>query len=369
MMNGNNYNNGKKSNTKFFSILILSIFTLTFLTGCLGEPNNPKPSETINKSNGTSQPSVQIVLEQQKNQTSVTDKNKIHDANDSNSVADGQNRNVPEFVFTPEQRLGIYFINIANGSSIHGNAILVKKGDFDMLIDAGSKENTGKLIDFLTSKKIDDIDVLLSSNADPGNYGGLVQVAERFPVETFWHGPQTDAKTDANVAYNDIIKILNEKAKKIEVVERGFGANYNGIMFSVLNPQPARFEDANNDAVVLKIINGNTSVLLTSGIQTGAQGKLLNEIPDKLKADVTTAPYYGVGSGTSNINQYLSKIRPPIMILTGSNDESATAGGSREPFRRQMKQYGVKSYEIYVNGTLELTSDGETYDIHNFVQN
>ena len=75
------------------------------------------------------------------------------------------------------------------------------------------------------------------------------------------------------------------------------------------------------------------------------------------------APYYGVGAGTSSIGLLLLAAEPKAVIITGSADDSAANGGSREPFKRLMDQYGIPWYESYADGGLRVTTDGYEYAI------
>ena len=79
------------------------------------------------------------------------------------------------------------------------------------------------------------------------------------------------------------------------------------------------------------------------------------------------APYYGVGVGTSAIGLLLLAAEPQDVIITGSSDDSAANGGSREPFTRLMEQYGIDWYEVYAEGGLRITTDGQDYAIQSLV--
>jgi len=114
---------------------------------------------------------------------------------------------------------------------------------------------------------------------------------------------------------------------------------------------------------VIRVTERNFSMLITSNIQKGAQDKLVNEQPSKTKVDVMSAPYYGVGSGTSGIGIFLITAEPDHMVISGSSDDSPENGGSREPFIRLMDQYGIEYYENYKGGTVRISNDGLNYSV------
>lgn len=337
--------------------LILGLVVIMLLFGCLGEEPPGVDENITNETNVTDEPPVTIIVEEQENQT--IEEGIIGGPDEEEEEPnEGPTTTELEYEYEPEENLGVYFIYVG-GPGLNGDAILVKKGDFDMLIDAGPEENAGTVVDFLRSKGVDDIEILLSTNADPRHYGGLELVADNFDVEYFWWSGDYPDDQD----YFDIVKRLEAESKLVWKVESGFTTELNGIDFEILNPPEERFYDVNNDAVVTRMTDRNFSLLLTSGIQKGAQDKLVNEQPEKIKNQVVQAPYYGVGAGTSGIGVFLITADPEAMVISGSADDSPANGGSREPYKRLMEQYGIVWYENYVGGTMRITTDGQSYAI------
>jgi competence protein ComEC len=332
--------------------LILGLIAMLMLFGCvIGE--EPLNGENVtNDSNETPSP-VTIIVEEQENQTIEQN---FTEEDDGPLIEDSTTE--LEYEYTPEENVGVYFIYVG-GPGLHGDAILIKKGDFDMLVDAGPQENAGKVVDFLNSRDVDDIEVLVSTNADPRHYGGLDLIADNFDIEHVWWSGDTFGDQE----YAAVVDCLEDDSKLVTEVEKGFVMDLNGMTVEVLNPPTGRFEDVNNDAIVTRITDRNFSLLLTSGIQSGAQGKLANEQPGKIKSHVIQAPYYGVGAGTSGIGIFLITADPDDMVISGSADDSPENGGSREPYKRLMNQYDIAWCENYVNGTIRITTDGQSYAI------
>ncbi len=327
-------------------VLLIGIF------GCIGGgQTTPPPAE--NKTNESNNTGVNIIIEEQKNQTA--EKNETEEKPPEKPPETKE----LEYTYDPGQKFGIYFIDVG-GVGMQGDAILLKKGDCDILVDAGSAEKGNRVVDFLRSHEVDDIEVLISTNADPRHYGGITAVADKYRIEEFWWNGETFSDTD----YATVVSRMNGSVKTVRRIGEGFSADLNGFNLTALNPPAAdTFDDVNNDAIVMRVVDRNFTMLLTSGVQTGAQGRLVNQKTEGIKTEIMQAPYYGVGSGTSNIGVMLITAKPKIMIISGSSDESAVNGGSREPFKRLMTQYGIKWYENYVNGSIRVTGDGQTYTV------
>ena len=333
-------------------VFITLICVALLLSGCTdgGIPAQNQSNQTPVK-NGTP---IDIII---KNQTNQTIEKNDTDGFEPPPPPPPENETGLGYTYDPGQMLGVFFIDVG-GPGLQGDAILIKKGDLDILVDAGPKEKGAKVADFLKAHDVDDIEVFISTSADPRRYGGMDEVAGSFEIEEFWWTGDDFDDPD----YTAAVQMMSEKAEAVKIVEEGYGADLNGVDVTVLNPPKAdRFDDVNNDAIVMRVADRGFSMILTSGIQTGAQGLLLNSKKDLLMADVLQAPYYGVGAGTSVIGVFLINAKPETVVISGSSDESAANGGSRDPFKRLMDQYGIRYYENYVNGTLRITSDGESY--------
>ncbi|MCI0565335.1 MAG: MBL fold metallo-hydrolase [Nitrososphaera sp.] len=331
--------------------MIFGLFAIMLLLGCLGGgPSPPVENNTSNVTNKT--PPIKIIVGNQTNQTTTENVTEPEPEPEPEVPKDVQ------YEYDPAAIMGIFFFDMS-GPAMHGDSILIKKGDLDILFDAGPVEKATEMVDKLKSRGIDDIDVLVSTSADPRKYGGMRTVAENYQIEEFWWSD--DSLGDQE--YSAIVNEISPKVKTIRTVEKGFSMELNGINLTALNPPSTRFDDKNNDAIVMRVTDRNFSALLMSNVQKGAHQKILNEQPDMIKNKVIQAPYYGVGEGTRDIGIFLITAKPEYMIITGSSDDSAANGGSREPFIRLLDQYEIKWNATYVNGSIRVTTDGTDYTV------
>ena len=334
--------------------VIFAIIAIMLLFGCTGGGGNQPPAPNLtNKTNQTNSTPIQIIIGNQTNQTTAK----------NNTVEQNQTPPPPlkelDYPYEPDKELGVYFIDVGSPGE-HGDAILIKKGSFNMLVDAGPADAGQKVADFLKNHDVDQLQILVSTNADPRHYGGIQTVASQFGVQQLWWSGYDE--NDQN--YAALMRNTGNQTRKVRIINSGFNMDLDGMNVTVLNPPSTNnFNDANNDAIVLRIADRNFSILLTSGIQTGAQGNLNNQNASLIKTNVMQAPYYGVGSGTSNIGLFLVTAKPQAIVISGSSDESAANGGSREPFERLMKEYGIAWYANYLNGTVRVSTDGNNYTV------
>ncbi|MBD3209774.1 hypothetical protein GF318_00135 [Candidatus Micrarchaeota archaeon] len=339
---------------------LIAVFLLLLLFGCNGGEEPPPAEENItNETEEEKPPPVDIIIEGQENQT-VEGNYTQEDEGPGENVSTGM-----EFIYDPNQTIGMYFMDLGE-TGLHGDAVLIKKGDLDILVDAGSSQKSGEVIDFLRSRKVDDIELLISTTADPTRYGGMKPVAKNFEIEELWWS----GLSYGDLGYEDAISEVGKETKNTYEVREGHTAELNGITLEILNP-PANdtFQDRDNDALVVRVSDRNFSALLTSNIKTGAQGELVNNKLEKIKTRIMEAPYYGTGRGTGSIGLFLIRAEPEVMIVTGSADDSAGNGGSREPFFRLLEQYEIPAYETYVNGSVRISSREEAYTVSYMEQN
>lgn len=332
------------------------VFVLLF--GCLGgnePPQNQTPQVNQTPNVTTNISNVTIIVNPQQNQTV--------EQNYTPPLPPEIQSNETNYTVNPEENFAVYFLYVGDmQNKLQGDAILIKKGDFDVLVDAGPAQSSGKLLDFLKSRGIDDIDVLVSTTADPFRYGGMEAVASYYNVEEFWWSGKDFEKGD----YQSLVASISQKAKAVNVLRRGSTYTLNGMTFTALNPKDPQFKDVNNDALVLRMEDRNFSLVLLSNVQFGAQSELVNNQKDLLKVNVMEAPYYGLGVGTSGIANFLQQLRPENVVISGGPDESAASGGSRDPFKRLLDEYKIKYYENYASGTVRVMSDGTSYSVSYF---
>ena len=332
--------------------LVFGIIALMLFFGCLGGEQPANQTNQTNQSNQTKPPPVTIIVGNQSNQTTT------ENTTDEPPAPPPTVNPEIEYEYDPAQQMGIFFFDVGT-SSVHGSSILIRKGDLDILFDAGPSEMGPEVVDKLVDRGVDDIDILVSTSADPRRYGGINAVAEHFAIEEFWWSGDTFDDPD----YRAAVESVSAKVKSEKVIVRGFSAELNGINFTALNPPSTKFDDINNDAIVMRVVDRNFSILLLSNAQKGAHQKLLNEQGSLIKAKVIEAPYYGTGEGTRDIALFLITAKPEWAIIEGSPDDSASNGGDRDPFFELLDQCNIQREETYDNGTVRVTTDGTDYTV------
>jgi beta-lactamase superfamily II metal-dependent hydrolase len=340
-------------------LALVLVFVLLF--GCLdifGKPPQPAGNVTVPGQNGTNKTPGGVVI------TSDTNQSVAHNETPGGQPqGDGTEVPASQYTETPDAVSGIYFIYVGDADH-QGDAILIKKGDADILVDAGPAVNAGKVTDFLKGKGVDDIELLVSTNPDTEHYGGLGAVLDKYDIGEFWWV----GNTYDDAGYSTIVSRLRSANVPMRAVSKGDKTTINGMTIEVMNPsQPGGAfgtgEGRYNDAVVLKITDREMCVLLTSDIEYGAQSRLVASGAN-LKCDVLQMPYHGLGSGNSQIDTFLLKVAPKYAVISGGPSDMAVDGrGTRPALYERMRMRGVTWFENYIGGTVQVVNNGLSYNV------
>lgn len=346
-----------------FILFILPVI-LILLIGCSAQP----PVENTNRTTSKTIVSPISIIEEK--ETIITGESVINDTTKPNITL---NITVPAYKYEPNATLFIYFINVSYipqwGQNVsnerQGEAILLKKGDADVLIDTGAAQTALYLVNFLKERGVDDIELLVLTHARKENYGGMDAILNNFIVEQFmWN--EDDG---GDFEYAALVRKAMNRTRKTITAKYLSVQNINGINFLQINPHDgsSRFFTTDNDGIVFKITDRNLCLMTTGDIAYGAQVKITDSKDFDPKCNILQIPNYGLGSGTSNIDVFLLKVAPKIAIITGSYFDPAN---ERYTIYEKLKLKGIKAYSTFVNnnGTkstnvVRIMSDGLNYSI------
>jgi competence protein ComEC len=285
------------------------------------------------------------------------------------------NQTIPYYTYEPNKTLFVFFMNTTYISDWSQNAtnerqgesILIKKGDANILIDAGPREAAGQLVSFLQQRGVGNIALLISTHARPENYGGMDAVFGNFTVQQFMWNGQSFADQD----YLELVQKAQSKSGRVIVADYLYQTSINGIDFQAINPQngSGKFYNIDNDGIVLRITDRNFCLMTTGDIAYGAQAAISTDPRINPRCDILQIPNYGLGQGTSNIDMLLLKVAPKSAIITGSYFDPAN---ERYTIEEKLKLKGIAYYETFFSNltsgnktdrTLRITSDGYNYSI------
>ncbi len=230
-------------------------------------------------------------------------------------------------------------------------------GGFDVIIDGGPDRSLlsciGPRLGFFNR----DIELVILSHPDGDHVTSLPALYDHYHIETLlWTGVQ-----HFNGPYMALRQRLAEQhAQSViavtgQVIELGPQTRLEVLHpFASLDDQAV--DDVNNASVVVKLIHGQVSVLLTGDISVSQELLMVDQGLD-VSADVLKAAHHG--SVTSSAEEFIAAVDPQVAVMQVGRDN---AFGHPSP--RVLRRYQAAGVPLLRNdllGDIELVSDGQGY--------
>jgi competence protein ComEC len=257
----------------------------------------------------------------------------------------------------PDDELHVSFLDVGQG-----DAILIQKGNQQVLIDGGpsSQDVTLGLGDRMPFwDRTIELVVLTHPHSD--HLTGLVEVLKRYKVEQVLY-PDLDYESPL---YDEWDELVNEKGIPCTIAQTGQEIDLgDGIMISVLNPQASPLtgteSDTDNNGVVLRLTMGGVSFLLAADIGWEAEFELIAE-RDDLASTVLKVAHHG--SDTSTTLEFLAAANLQVAVI--SVGENSFGHPSNEVIKRLEDKLGAENVYLTYDATtgerhtIEFITDGE----------
>ena len=335
---------------------LVAIFVMLMLIFGCSMPGDSGTNQTNGTATDTPKPVKPTVappvVEPIQNETDVEEVNNTPDdpfagiipRNISDRIGDGQFR----MIDSPGEPFWMYVINDGNADSI-----LIKKGSFYMLIDAGNSE---QVMSFLNKLRITRINVVVATRDDDGAVGGMEDIIRNYKVDEFWDNG-VDYASDGYMSLLSAVKAIGIPIKHPVSGDYLF---VQGMRVEILNPKEIKMgSNADLDAIVMKLnAGGFCAVLLNPTVQERENDIIGSN--DDLRCDVVT--YFKHGEGRPMPSLLISDYVKPkdAIISVGPNDNKLPSAMALS----WLDMKGIKAWRTDKNGTVVINTDGMgTYTI------
>ena len=339
------------------AILVIAAVGLAFVYFSQGTPGtgqnapvpaaNPTPAPLpSNSSNATIGISVNQTAAPPPSPPIVDPFAGITPRNISDRISDGQFRLAED----PAAPLRVYAINDG-----YADAILVNKGDFNILVDAG---DFAPVDAYLQKLGISRLNAVVATRDDPGAIGGISQILDKYAVDEFWdNNVQPSNNTvlfvQQSSQYAELLSKVEAEGITIKHPQEGDNLSFAGMKIIALNPQKARqLGNPDVDAVVLKISNGDFCMLLLNPTVQETENVIIGT-GEKLRCDVMT--YFKHGEGRPTPSLLIEGYAKPkdVIISVGPNSDGL-------PSPTTLTRLALDSTNVWptANGTVLVTSTG-----------
>jgi len=229
-----------------------------------------------------------------------------------------------------------------------------------MLVDAGFSTrgfDCGEMViaPFLWKKGLKRVDTLLLTHPDNDHTGGAPFLMNNLKI-----GRLVLADISQTMAeFSDILVLADERRVSVHTVRAGAVLqDEKDIRVEVLGPPPeaanGRFR-SNDTSIVLRIVYGQTSMLLTGDAERKALRFLCGLGPD-LGSHVLKAPHHGLVSSFSK--KFVEFVQPEFVVISGRTQRERW--NMRERLSRYASMCDVAVSTQY-EGAVILESDGHSF--------
>jgi len=242
--------------------------------------------------------------------------------------------------------LTVYFIDVGQGDSI-----LLDQGTTEILIDGGTGQTN--VANYIKQYIDGSLEAIVATHPDADHIGGLAAVLNAFKVNDVW----TNGESTTSTTYKTFISAIQTNGATTHIVKRGDTISENTLTFSVLNPSSLT-GDTNNDSVVLNLKYGSIDFLFTGDAEQPAETSMLASGVVQ-HADILKVGHHG--SRTASSSQFLSVVKPDAAIYSCGLGNSY--GHPHQETITALLNIGATIYGTDVDGTVLVTTDGNTYNV------
>ncbi len=239
-----------------------------------------------------------------------------------------------------EGKLEVVFIDVGNGDSVY---IETPKG-YKFLIDGGER---GEVVPCLLELGALELDAIIATHEHSDHIGGLEKVMEALVVKRLILPGDT-----CQPSFEKLVRLAEEKGICVTAVNTGDRImTGKRMVMEVLHPSRNTRFLGNDGSLVLRLLYGNTAILFTGDVETGAERAMLDRSMD-LSAHVLKVAHHG--SGTSSSQEFLDTVRPRAAVISAGNHP---AHPSDEVVQR-LNSMGIAQFCTEEDGAVILKTDG-----------
>mgnify|MGYP003294423651 CR=1 FL=1 len=236
-----------------------------------------------------------------------------------------------------------------------GLCLLIEADGYTMIYDGGGKDTSSYVVSYLKQKDIGGIDLMIASHYDEDHLAGLLGIMNTMEVGTILC-PEYEADSklyESFVRYQDTFDI------PVLYAETGDQYMAGNLLLTVLSPY-YRYDNDNDNSVVLKLQYGDFSCILTGDAEMEAEADILENmeegiIPVGLKSDLLVAGHHG--SAYSSAEDFVKAIAPSVVWISCGRENKYGFPTKQE--LNTFKAAGADIDRTESQGEISVSSDGK----------
>lgn len=241
-----------------------------------------------------------------------------------------------------EGNLSVSFLDVGQADSV-----LIRNGNYNMLIDAGNNEDGEKLVNYFKSLGIGEFTYVFATHPHEDHIGGMDDIINNFKIDNYY----MPNKLSTTKTFMDVLDALDRRNLKYTVPNKGDTLKLGDANIKVIYAGDET-NDINDSSIILKLTYGKTSFLLTGDATSNVEKEIYD---DDIKSDVLKVAHHG--STYSSTDVFLDKVKPYYAVISvGKNNiYNHPSNNTLEKLNKR----NIKVYRTDLDGTITFTSDGE----------
>ncbi len=250
--------------------------------------------------------------------------------------------------------LHVWFLDVGQGDAIfiqapNGNQVLIDGGPSNKVL-----QELGRIMPFNDYS----IDMMILTHPHDDHVSGLVDVLNRYDVGQI---VENEIPYDG-AAYKEWSKLKTEasviQAQSGQVINLGGGATISVLYPDRPGADKPKITAPHDYMVVTRLDYGSESLLLTGDLEEKIERRLVYQKAD-LDSDFLKVGHHG--SKTSTSDRFLDAVSPEAAFIEVGADNRF--GHPGQIVLDRLESRGIKYYRTDIDGTVELTLDGENYEV------
>lgn len=246
--------------------------------------------------------------------------------------------------------LTVTFFDVGQGDSI----LIEGPTGVQVLVDAGADTSAlrelGSRLPFWDRT----LDAVVVTHPDKDHVGGMKDILGRYSV-SYILDPGIGNTTKAWESFVDAAEV--ERGAALVVARAGQRLDLGGGAYAdVLYPDRdvSKVKDTNSGSVVMRVVYGDTSVMLTGDLPSAQEQELFLKWGYGLDSDVLKAGHHG--SKTSSLPDFVESVSPNYVVFSRGCDNSY--GHPHESVVSYFESLQTKILDTCEDGTISFSSDG-----------
>ena len=295
-------------------------------------------------------------------------------AGGTNSVS-GSGDPTPAVVTYGDDDISFHFLEL--GNKYTGDSVYVKAGDVDILIDAGSRQDSADAIATYVNNYCTDgkLEYVIATHAHQDHIAGFVSTKNRKGIfERYQCGIIIDfAQTKATSAvYNNYVAARDKEVQEdgathytaLQCCNKTDGALKaytlgEGMTMTILYQEyyATQSNDENDHSVCVLFTHGDKNYLFTGDLEKKGEASLVKNNPDLPEVELFKAGHHG--SYTASTDTLLSVIKPKIVCVCccAGSTEYTTDNSNTFPSQEFVKNVAPYTDAVYVTTVVSLEYD------------